>query len=107
MHEWRVREAVTFNVVWATVCGGLVFLALGLHGVRRLYVFLVPMALTILAVTFAFERIVFGRTPPEVLHLSAEVLASTASSVGASIGLLAASLTNVVIASFKRRARSE
>lgn len=102
MRERSVRLAVTFNIVWAATCGMLAFFALGLHGLKRMYVFLVPIALTILGVTLIFEWVVFDRTPMQVLQLPPDVLASTASSVGASIGLLAASVTNLLIARLKK-----
>lgn len=89
---------MTVNGLWAIASGVVVFLALGLHGARRLAIPLVLIGLVMLGVALAFEMVVFGRSPSTVLRMPLEVMAGTATSVGASVGLVVAALTNLLIA---------
>ena len=92
---------MTGNGVWAIASGVVVFLALGLHGARRLVIPFLLIATVLLGVALAFEMVVFGRSPGTVLRMPLEVMAGTATSVGASVGLVVAALTNVLIARFR------
>jgi len=96
---------MTINGMWAIASGTAVFLALGFHGARHMAIALVLIALVMLAVTLSFEKVVFDRSPSEVFRMPLELMAGSATSIGAAVGLVAAAAMNQVIGLLKGRRR--